>query len=87
MIDVLADGAVVGRIFKAIQINYAPIVLKRVADKIPQLGFIRADAPDYEAYRQELETVTPAFGFFASPRSRLVTTSEEARLSLASQKT
>ena len=66
----------------------APIVLKRVADKIPQLGFIQAGAPDYEAYRQELETVTPAFGFFASsPRSRLVTTSEEARLSLASQKT
>jgi hypothetical protein len=37
----------------------APIVLKRVADKIPQLGFIRPDAPDYEFYRQELEAVAP----------------------------
>jgi hypothetical protein len=44
----------------------APIVLRRVADKIPQLGFILPDALDYESYRQELETVAPAFGFFAA---------------------
>jgi hypothetical protein len=67
----------------------APIVLKRVADKIPQLGFIRPDAPDYEFYRQELEAVTPAFGFFASaPRpaaeveARPGTPIEQPRLSL-----
>ena len=48
----------------------APIVLKRVADKIPALGFIRPDAPDYESYCRELEAVAPAFGFFATaPRS------------------
>lgn len=67
----------------------APIVLRRVADKIPELGFIRTGAPDYEFYRQELETVAPAFGFFATtPRpasgaeARLATAAEEARLSL-----
>jgi hypothetical protein len=44
----------------------APIVLRRVTDKIPQLGFIAPDAPDYDSYRQELVAVAPAFGFFAS---------------------
>lgn len=43
----------------------APIVLRRVVDHIPQLGFIRPGAPDYEAYRRELEKVVPVFGFFA----------------------
>lgn len=44
----------------------APIVLRRVVDQTPQLGFIRPGALDYEAYRQELEMVMPAFGFFAA---------------------
>jgi hypothetical protein len=44
----------------------APIVLRRVADKIPQLGFIQPGALDYESYRQELAAVAPAFGFFAT---------------------
>lgn len=44
----------------------APIVLRHVVDETPQLGFIQPGAPDYEAYRRELETVTPAFGFFAA---------------------
>jgi hypothetical protein len=44
----------------------APIVLRRVIDQTPQLGFIQPGAPDYEAYRRELEMVTPAFGFFAA---------------------
>lgn len=35
----------------------APIVLKRVTDRIPQLGFLRPGAPDYDSYRQELEAV------------------------------
>jgi hypothetical protein len=47
----------------------APIVLRRVVDKIPALGFVGPDVPDYESYRQELATVEPAFGFFArTPR-------------------
>ena len=67
----------------------APVVLKRieVEDKIPRLGFIRSDAPDYESYRRELETVEPAFGFFAgAPRPALGVPARpaaaEARLSL-----
>ena len=67
----------------------APIVLMRIADKIPALGFIRPGAPDYEAYRQELEAVAPAFGFFATaPRpaagveAKPAAPAEQARLSL-----
>jgi hypothetical protein len=64
----------------------APIVLKRVTDRIPQLGFLRPGAPDYDSYRQELEAVAPAFGFFASaPRPAAgaeARPAEEARLSL-----
>ncbi len=44
----------------------APIVLKRVTEEITQLGFIRPGALDYEYYRQELQAVAPAFGFFAT---------------------
>jgi hypothetical protein len=48
----------------------APIVLRRVLDQTPQLGFIRPGSPDYEAYCRELEMVMPAFGFFAAaPRA------------------
>ena len=43
----------------------APIVLRRVPSEIPQLGFIRPDSPDYDAYRRELETVMPAFGLLS----------------------
>ena len=65
----------------------APIVLKRVADTIPALGFVRPDTPDYESYRRELEAVAPAFGFFAAaPRpaagAQARRGTEEARLSL-----
>ncbi|MCA1458778.1 hypothetical protein I6F35_37405 [Bradyrhizobium sp. BRP22] len=45
----------------------APIVLRRVVDQAPQLGFIQPGSPDYEAYRRELDMVMPAFGFFAAP--------------------
>ena len=53
----------------------APIVLRRVTEKKAPLGFIRADAPEYEPYRQELAAVVPAFGLFAG-------TPRPARLSL-----
>jgi hypothetical protein len=53
----------------------APIVLRRVVDQTPQLGYIRLGAPDYEAYRRELETVMPAFGFFAAA-PRLISDTE-----------
>jgi len=48
----------------------APIVLRRIVDEMPKLGFIQSDDPDYELYREELELVAPAFGQFASaPRA------------------
>jgi hypothetical protein len=43
----------------------APIVLRRVVDEIPQLGFVRLGKPDYDRYCEELETVVSAYGFFA----------------------
>jgi len=66
----------------------APVVLSRVTDKLPQLGFVRSDAPDYESYRRELEMVAPAFGFFAAAArptafaEARIAAAEEARLSL-----
>jgi hypothetical protein len=43
----------------------APVVLKRLAQTRPQLGFIKPNSPDYVFYQQELEAVTPDYGFFA----------------------
>jgi hypothetical protein len=43
----------------------APIVLKRVVST-RQLGFIKPNSPDYVFYQQELEAVTPDYGFFAA---------------------
>jgi uncharacterized protein YneF (UPF0154 family) len=67
----------------------APIVLRRLADQKPRLGFIRPDAPEFESYRAELAAVAPAFGFFAgapqtapSADARPTAAAEEARLSL-----
>lgn len=48
----------------------APIVVRRLADRAPQLGFVHPGAPDYDDYRRELEMVTPMFGCFATaPRA------------------
>jgi hypothetical protein len=44
----------------------APIVLKRVTEDIPRLGFVRPDDPDYEFYRQELDFVVPKFALLAT---------------------
>jgi hypothetical protein len=67
----------------------APIVLKRVPREIPQLGFIRPDSPDYEAYRRELETVMPEFGLLsmvprptAEPEAGPARSAEDVRLSV-----
>jgi len=52
----------------------APIVLRRVTDRIPQLGFLRPGAP-IRLLPPRAEAVAPAFGFFASapqlPRPRI----------------
>jgi hypothetical protein len=67
----------------------APIVLRRLADQKPRLGFIRPDAPEFESYRAELAAVAPAFGFFAgapqtapSADARPTVVGEETRLAL-----
>jgi hypothetical protein len=67
----------------------APIVLKRVPSETPQIGFIRPDSPDYDAYRRELETVMPAFGLLstvtppaAKPEAELARSAEDVRLSV-----
>ena len=66
----------------------APVVFKRIVDKVPQLGFIDPEASDYESYRQELEAVAPDFGFFATAPRRVSGTEArpagEPRLSLVS---
>jgi NADH:ubiquinone oxidoreductase subunit 6 (subunit J) len=66
----------------------APIVLRPVSREIPQIGFIRPDSPDYDAYRRELETVMPTFGLFgtvprpvAEPEVRLAGSGEGRCLS------
>ena len=61
----------------------APVVLKRVADRIPPLGFLRPGAPGYELYRRELESVVPAFGLFASAPRRV--SGVEASLAVAAE--
>jgi hypothetical protein len=67
----------------------APIVLKPIADAAPKLGFIRADSPNYVSYVQELEAVTPDYGFFAAASGGRATEepfsikpTEEVRLSV-----
>ena len=40
----------------------APIVLRRILGEVPQLGFVRPDSLDYDAYLRDLEKVTPEFG-------------------------
>ncbi len=44
----------------------SPVVLKRVEGSLPQLGLIRPGMTDYVFYQKELETVMPAYGFFAT---------------------
>jgi hypothetical protein len=67
----------------------APVVLKRIANSLPQTGFIKPDSADYVSYRQELEAVMPAYGFFASAsgvsatrRARVPRTLQKALLSV-----
>lgn len=65
----------------------APVVLKRVANARPQLGFIKPDSPDYVFYQRELEAVPPDYGFFVtasgnSAQARPPLAGQEVRLSI-----
>jgi hypothetical protein len=44
----------------------APVVLRRVGETIPQMGFVHQDAPDYAMYLSQLRDVMPEFATFAS---------------------
>jgi hypothetical protein len=40
----------------------APIVLRRLGETSPQLGFVHRNAPDYDLYLTQLRSVVPHFG-------------------------
>jgi hypothetical protein len=44
----------------------APIVLRRLGEVVPQLGFVHRHSPDYDLYRMQLRSVAPDFGMFAN---------------------
>jgi hypothetical protein len=43
----------------------APLVLRRIGEETPQLGFVHPGAPDYDRYLGELASVGPGFARFA----------------------
>jgi hypothetical protein len=43
----------------------APVVLTRVGDETPHLGFVHPGSPGYETYQSELAAVMPDYGLFA----------------------
>jgi hypothetical protein len=44
----------------------SPIVLRRLKEHTPQLGFVRPGAPDYEIYLGQLKRVGPHFGILSA---------------------
>jgi hypothetical protein len=42
----------------------APVVLRRVGETMPQLGFVHRNAPDYDLYLMQLRSIAPHFGMF-----------------------
>ena len=52
----------------------APIVLRRLGEVTPQLGFVHRDSPDYELYLMQLRSVAPDFGMFAGVVAAIVPT-------------
>jgi hypothetical protein len=45
----------------------APVVLGRLGEETPHLGFIHPGATDYDLYQAQLGTVMPHFGIIAAP--------------------
>jgi hypothetical protein len=43
----------------------APLVLRRLGETSPQLGFVHRNAPDYDLYLMQLRSVAPQFGILA----------------------
>ncbi|MGL3210748.1 hypothetical protein [Bradyrhizobium sp. BR 1433] len=44
----------------------APVVLRRLSETIPQMGFVHQDSEDYPTYVRQLSEVEPEFATFAS---------------------
>jgi hypothetical protein len=44
----------------------APVVLRRLNETIPQMGFVHKESPDYTMYLGQLSGVAPEFATFAS---------------------
>jgi hypothetical protein len=42
----------------------APVVLRRLGEQIPQLGFVHPGTPDYDLYQEQLRQVLPNYGTF-----------------------
>ena len=45
----------------------APVVIRRLGEQQPHLGYIHPGAPDYDLYKAQLLTVFPDYGLFARP--------------------
>jgi hypothetical protein len=43
----------------------APVVLRRLGEQVPRLGYVQPGMPDYELFEKQLLSVTPSFGFFS----------------------
>jgi hypothetical protein len=44
----------------------APVVLRRLEEAVPQLGFVHRGAPDYDIYLMQLTSVAPHFATFVN---------------------
>jgi hypothetical protein len=61
----------------------APIVLRRLGEIVPQLGFVHRNSPDYDLYLTQLRSVAPHFGTFANAHvARLIEARDPVHLSL-----
>jgi hypothetical protein len=45
----------------------APVVLRRLGEHTPELGFVQSGSPDYDLYQAELQSVLPDYGIAAPP--------------------
>jgi hypothetical protein len=46
----------------------APVVMRRLGEELPHLGYVHPGTPDYDLYRAHLLSVFPDYGQFAGPQ-------------------
>ena len=44
-----------------------PVVIKRIGEQVPHLGFVHPEAPDYDFYKAHLLNVVPNYGVIGRP--------------------